>query len=259
VRIIEAFRTGASRSAPTGLPIAENVRFRFRAPNSDPDIEAFQYFDAMTEHHLETTVSGRYLVELPKGDGPFPLLAGFHGYGQTAEEELALLRQIPGSDGWILLSIEALHPFINARGQPGASWMTRRDRERRIAENERYVDAVISRVMAELPVDGRLVIHGFSQGAGMACRAAVPGRQAVTAVMLLGGDIPPELDDLARMRAVHIGRGDSDHFYRRIQLDSDVARLREAGIEPSVCEYAGGHGPNDEYFEAAGRFLAGMG
>jgi len=212
----------------------------------------------MSEHHLETTISGRYLVEVPDGEGPFPLLAGFHGYGQTAEEELALLHQISGSDRFARCSIEALHPFINSKGQPGASWITRCDRELRIAENVRYVDAVIGRVMAELPVDGRLVLHGFSQGAGMACRAAVLGRHAVSAVMLLGGDIPPELDDLARMRAVHLARGERDHFYRQKQFGSDVTRLQKAGIEPVVSLYDGGHAPTDEYFEAAGRFLAAM-
>ncbi|ACF12351.1 phospholipase/Carboxylesterase [Chlorobaculum parvum NCIB 8327] len=212
----------------------------------------------MSEHHLETTISGRYLVEVPDGDGPFPLLAGFHGYGQTAEDELELLRKIPCSEPFVLCAIEAQHSFINSKGQPGASWMTRRDRELRIAENVRYVDAVIGRVMAELPVDGRLVLHGFSQGAGMACRAAVLGRHAVSAVMLLGGDIPPELNDLAKLHAVQIGCGSNDHFYRKQQLDSDVTRLREAGIDPTVCEYAGGHVPTDDYFKAAGRFLTMM-
>jgi predicted esterase len=212
----------------------------------------------MNEHHLETTVSGRYLLESPDGSGPFPLLAGFHGYGQTAEDELKLLRQIPGSDGWIRLSIEALHPFINSKGQPGSSWMTRRDRELRIAENVRYVDAVIGRVMQKLPVDGRIVLHGFSQGASMACRAAVPGCHPVAGVMLLGGDIPPELDDLARMRTVHIGRGERDQIYTQKHFDSDVIRLRGAGIEPMVSQFRGGHGPTAEYFEVAGRFLGGM-
>ncbi|MGC8774040.1 MAG: alpha/beta hydrolase [Chlorobaculum sp.] len=212
----------------------------------------------MQEHHLETTVSGRYLVESPDGVGPFPLLAGFHGYGQTAEDELELLRNIPGSGGWIRLSIEALHPVINAKGQPGASWMTRRDRERRIAENVRYVDAVIGKVREKLPHDGRLVMHGFSQGAGMASRAALLGRHAVNAVMLLGGDIPPELDDLGRMGNVHLGRGDHDHLSPQKLFDSDVIRLRDAGIDPAIMLFRGGHGPTGGYFEDAGRFLGGM-
>ena len=214
---------------------------------------------SMQEHHIETTVSGRYLLEAPEGVGPFPLLAGFHGYGQSADDELELLRSIPGSERWIRLSIEALHPFINAKGQPAASWMTRRDRELRIAENVRYVDAVIERVMAELPLDGRLVLHGYSQGAGMACRAALLGRHPVTGVLLLGGDIPSEHDDLARMRAVHLARGENDHFYPKKHFENDLQRLRDNGIEPSLTLFHGGHAPTSDYFEAAGRFLDGIG
>jgi predicted esterase len=212
----------------------------------------------MQEHHLEITVSGRYLVEVPDGDGPFPLLAGFHGYGQKAEDSLALLGSIPTSSGWIRLSIEALHPFINVKGEPGASWMTRCDRELRIAENVRYVDSVIEQVMATLPVDGRLVVHGFSQGAGMACRAALLGSHAVAGVMLLGGEIPPEFNDLERMRVVHLGRGDYDHFYPKKHFENDLRRLRDACIEPSQSIFQGGHAPSDDYFAAAGQFIAGI-
>ncbi|HHE32166.1 MAG TPA: phospholipase [Chlorobaculum parvum] len=209
----------------------------------------------MSEHHLETSVSGRYLVEAPDGESLFPLLVGFHGYGQTAEDELELLREISRSEPFVLCSIEALHPFINPKGQPGASWMTRRDRKLRIAENVCYVDAVIGILINKLAFDGRLVLHGFSQGVGMACRTAVLGRHAVSAVMFLGGDIPPELTDLALMRAVHLGRGDCDSLYPQKRFEADVVRLREGGIKPRVSLYDGGHYPNGEYFEDAERFL----
>jgi predicted esterase len=146
---------------------------------------------AMQEHRIETSVQGRYLVRKPSGGGQVPLLAGFHGYGQTAEDELALLGSIRGSDRWLLCSIEALHPFYNTRGEAGSCWMTSRDRELRIAENIRFVDAVLDRIRASCPAGGPLVLHGFSQGAGMACRAALLGRHPSSALMLLGGDIPP--------------------------------------------------------------------
>lgn len=212
----------------------------------------------MQEHHIETTVRGRYLLDLPAGDGSFPLLVCFHGYGQKADDQLALLRSIPGSGRFILCSIEALHPFINVKGVPGASWMSGQDRELRITENVSYVDAVIGRVMESQPVDGRLVMHGFSQGANMACRAALLGRYTVDAVMLLGGDIPGELDRLDRMQVLHIAHGDRDHIYTRKRLDADLSRLRADGLQPSLTIYSGGHYPTDEYYEAAGRFLAAM-
>jgi predicted esterase len=210
----------------------------------------------MQEHHIETAVSGRYLVEAPAGVGPLPILAGFHGYGQTGEEEMDLLRQIPGSGSWARCSVEALHPFMNVRGNPGSCWMTRRDRELRIAENVHYVDAVLDRVMHDYPIGGTLVLHGFSQGAGMACRAALLGRHPASAVMLLGGDVPPELDRLERMRMVHLARGDRDRLYPQERFEADGERLRDAGVLLSVSSFTGSHGPTGDYFEDACRFLA---
>ena len=43
--------------------------------------------DTMTEHTIETRTHGRYLVA-PAGAPDAPLLVGFHGYSETAEEEL---------------------------------------------------------------------------------------------------------------------------------------------------------------------------
>jgi predicted esterase len=208
----------------------------------------------MRHHHIRTEVSGRYLVDAPEGDGPFPLLAGFHGYGQTAEAQMELLRRIPGSERRVCCSIEALHPFMNKKGEPGASWMTRRDRELRIEENVGYVDAVLDAVRRDFP-ESVLVLHGFSQGAGMACRAAMLGRHDVAGVMVLGGDIPPELGDLRRMGRVQLARGERDRFYTMERLEADRARLFDAGLSPDVVTFRGSHGPTGEYFVEAGRFL----
>jgi predicted esterase len=209
----------------------------------------------MLEQHIETTVSGRYLVETPAGDGPFHILAGFHGYGQTAEDQMELLRQIPGSEHWLCCSIEALHPFMNVKGDPGSCWMTRRDRDLRIAENVRYADAVLDRIKHDHSVTGTLVLHGFSQGVAMACRAAMLGKHAASGVMLLGSEIPPELEALGRMGNVHLGRGDSDRFYPQEKFQADTARLRDAGVLVEAIRYHGGHSPTADYLASAGRFL----
>ena len=213
----------------------------------------------MPEQHIETTVSGRYLIEAPVGEGPLRILAGFHGYGQTAEEEMELLRQMQGSDNWLRCSIEALHPFMNVKGDPGACWMTRRDRDLRIAENVRYIDAVLERVMQDYPVSGTLVLHGFSQGVAMASRVAMLGKHSVSGVMLLGSELPPELDALGRMGKVHLGRGDSDRFYPQEKFEADTVRLREADVPVELIRYHGGHSPEEDYFVSAGRFLQAIG
>ncbi len=205
--------------------------------------------------HVQTSISGRYLVRVPSGGGSFPLLVGFHGYGQTAENHLEVLQRIPGADNWICCAVQALHPFYPRPQTIGACWMTSQDRQLRIEENIRYVDLVVAGIRNECPADQILVYNGFSQGTGMACRAAISGEHTPAGVMLHGGDIPPELDDLHRMGRVLIARGRSDRIYRRDRWDSDLSRLENCRLTTTRCEFDGGHEVSEAWLKAAGVFL----
>lgn len=211
---------------------------------------------AVAAYTIQVPVHGRYLLRMPETGASSPLLAGFHGYGETAEDEMARLEAIGGASGYCLCAIEALHPFLTPKGVSGASWMTSKERDLRIEENVGYVDEVLSSLLDSGRISGNLVLHGFSQGAGMACRTAVIGRHAVTGVMLLGGDIPPELDWLERMRRVHLARGRRDPLYAEERFVRDAGRLRDAEVACSQVTFAGGHGANEEYYRSAADFLA---
>src|SRR5687768_6424774 len=141
----------------------------------------------MTMHlrHIQTTVHGRVAFE---ERDPDCLIVGFHGYGETAEIHLAELQRTAGAGEWSLAAVQALHPFYSKGGTViGANWMTSLDRELAIADNVAYV----RRVVTELPPAKTLVFLGFSQGAAMAARAAA--EIPATGLLLLGGDIPPDV------------------------------------------------------------------
>jgi predicted esterase len=205
--------------------------------------------------HISTQVHGRCLVHAPDGHGQFPLLIGFHGYGQQAEDVLTMLLDIPGSRNWLCCSIQALHAFYSRRGVVGASWMTSQDRELRIQENVRYVNAGVAQLRQTHPVTDTLVYFGFSQGTGMACRAAVLGEYPPAGIMLLGGDIPPDLENLQRMSRVLIGRGTHDQLYPQKTWEQDVARLKQSKLHIQVCEFDGSHELGNGYKQAAADFL----
>src|SRR5262245_21301945 len=98
----------------------------------------------MLTHTIPTTTHGRYLVDRPAGDGPFPLLVGFHGYKESAEHMLAELVRIRGARGWLLASVQALNRFYDRdNAKVIAGWMTRQDREFAIADNIAYVASVV--------------------------------------------------------------------------------------------------------------------
>lgn len=210
----------------------------------------------MPEHHfIKTVVSGRYVIRKPSSETPGNLLVGFHGYGQVAENELAILEGIAGTSDWICCSVEALHPFYQGKGMVGANWMTSRNRELMIEENVSYVNAVIHELYNRYPLEGNLVYHGFSMGAAMAVRAALLGSHQHAAVMLLGGNIPPEHEKLEKLGKVHIARGNTDRLYTRKEFERDRKRLESSGVPFEDCCFQGGHEASGKYLESAGVFL----
>ncbi|HVT57282.1 MAG TPA: phospholipase [Thermoanaerobaculia bacterium] len=206
---------------------------------------------------LPATIHGRYLLEAPAEPAGCPLLVGFHGYGENAERHLAELRRIPGASHWALCAIQALHPFYNREGEVIASWMTRLDREQAIADNVGFVASVVTRLRQELPGPSCLVYLGFSQGAAMAYRAAALAGHSCQGVIVLGGDVPPELalGELAGFPPVLLGRGSSEEWYDAAKMEHDVLLLRGKGVEIHPLIFAGGHEWTDEFRAAAGRFL----
>jgi len=184
------------------------------------------------------------------------MIVGFHGYGETAEDELRRLQTIPGLDHWAVVSIQGLHQFYRrSTDEVVASWMTRQNRELAIADNIAYVQNVVNTLSQDSP--STLVLSGFSQGVAMAFRAAVGLNQPVTAVIACGGDIPPELEPnaLARIPTVLIGRGVRDEWYTSEKQAADEERLRAAGVAVQSVVVNASHEWTAEFSEISSKFL----
>jgi dienelactone hydrolase len=195
---------------------------------------------------IPVRVHGRYVVR----DGPPErLFVGFHGYAQTAEKHLEDVEPIPGLDAWTVVCIQGLNRFYVGRSiETGAGWMTRQDRELAIADNIDYVRAVV----AALPPAKTIVVEGFSQGAAMAYRAAA-SLDRVAGIVILGGDIPPDVD--GPLPPLLIGRGADDDWYTDEKFKKDLSSLAgRARVETAVAP--GRHEWTDAFRSAAGEFLS---
>lgn len=209
------------------------------------------------EHTIESRTHGRYLVS-PGSAQNAPLLVGFHGYGEAADEELQRLLSIPGIDRWTILSIQGLHQFYRKQGSAiAASWMTRQNRELAIEDNIEYVNNVIRVVREEYSATGPLVLTGFSQGVAMTFRAATTSSFPVAGVIVCGADIPPELDAqaLQRIPVVLIGRGVRDEWYTAEKFESDKQRLRDADISVRTSILDAAHDWTPAFSEASAELL----
>lgn len=206
---------------------------------------------------IATLIHGRYLLEVPPQVDGAALLVGCHGYGENAERHLEEIRRIPGASRFVLCAVQALHPFYNRTGEVIASWMTRQDRDQAILDNVRFVSSVVAQVKKDLPVSERLVYLGFSQGAAMAYRAAAGCGHACQGLIVLGGDVPPELErrDLSGFPPVLLGRGSSEEWYDAAKMEHDVELLRSKRVDVRPVVFQGGHEWTDEFRAAAGEFL----
>ena len=215
---------------------------------------------AHSVHTIEARAHGRYLVRVPAGPPPWPLLVGFHGYAEAAADHLAALTAIPGTEEWLLVAIQALHPFYARREERVvASWMTRDDREHAIADNVDYVERVLDRVSQEHQTRPTLVFSGFSQGGAMAYRAAAHYR--ADGLIILASDVPPDV--IAHRRVplppILIGRGVKDDWYKEARQASDVAALARIGASVEACVFDGGHEWTDTFRVSAAAFLRRVG
>lgn len=213
----------------------------------------------VTAHSIAARVHGTYWVHATTPPPP-PLLIGFHGYGESAERHLAELVKTPGIDDWTVATVQALHPFYTRTQEVVASWMTRFDRERAIADNTQYAVDVAAELRARLG-EGPLVFAGFSQGAAMAFRAAAGWlRQGgrVDGVIALGGDVPPDVADagLSDFPPVLLGGGRREEWYTPAKLEKDRALLAVSGVDVQTVAYDGGHEWTDEFRGFVGEFLA---
>ncbi len=213
----------------------------------------------MIARTIEVVTHGRYLVEPPTVPGAAATVVAFHGYGEAAEQALDRLRAMRDADRRLLVAVQGLNRFYQRRtDEVIAGWMTRQDRELAIADNLEYVRRVVDAVAAEWRTSGAIVFAGFSQGTAMAFRAAAASPLRVDAVIAVGGDIPPEIDDAGLRRAarVLICRGHSDAWYTSDKLAADAWRLRRADVDTRLVEFDGGHEWGEPVVAAVDEFLA---
>ena len=204
--------------------------------------------------NVAARIHGRVLVR--EAADAVAIVAGFHGYMENAEIQMARLEALPTSDRATLVSVQGLNRFYRGRSQDVvAGWMTRQDREAMIADNIAYCDRAIElAARPELP----FFTLGFSQGVAMAFRAATRGRRRAVGVVAVGGDVPPELlqDATITFPAVLLARGEEDEWYTSAKLEADASALRARHTAVETLVYPGRHEWTAEVAAAASRFLS---
>lgn len=208
----------------------------------------------MVTKTISARTHGRYLVDI--GDHSRATLVGFHGYKENASTQMDVLRRIAGNRSLGLVSIQALHRFYSRGSDVVASWMTKEDRERAIADNVEYVGTVLTAIADEFGIARPLVYIGFSQGVAMAYRTAALVQRPCDAIVALAGDLPPDVAPLAAsLPKILIGRGTEEEWYTADKAAKDLEVFRGAGVGVVEHVFEGGHLWTPAFIEKSAAFI----
>ncbi len=143
-------------------------------------------------HHIETKKTGRFFTLGNLGSQTNHIWLVLHGYGQLGEFFIRNFKIINNEENFIIAP-EALSRFYlnETAGRTGASWMTKEDREYEIKDYLHYLDTVMNSL--EIPVNCKIHVLGFSQGAATACRWAMHTEKPINTLISWAGFFPPDM------------------------------------------------------------------
>lgn len=190
-----------------------------------------------------------------------PLFVLVHGYAQPQTTFEAYARRIAPAEAWILLP-EGPSTFHRRRGLPpeergvARAWIGTLEREPEDVRNSALIHSAIDTALAQTPIDPqRIVIAGYSQGAGVASRAALDRPERFCGLAgLAGGITSPWRDRLGVLNAMKVLwiTGTEDASYPPAYIEPLIAAFRAHEVPIRHEALSQGH----DLLEAAGPLLA---
>ena len=202
------------------------------------------------EHHIRISRQARYFT-FGSAEGAQDIWIVCHGYAQLARRFIEGFANIAVT-GRLIVAPEGLHRFyIDPPPAPatqrrvGATWMTREDRERDIADYVDYLDALVSEMSAAAP-GARVRVLGFSQGTATVLRWAVRATRAPQDLIIWAGEVPTDVDWPMGARrlaqtAIHAVHGTRDEMVSRAGFLRNLQTLDAVGLSYQMHEFDGGH------------------
>jgi predicted esterase len=198
-------------------------------------------------HHITVPRTARYITqgEIESASEVWFVL---HGYSMLAASFLRWFEPV-ARPGRLVVAPEALsRSYHEEKGirRVGASWMTKEDRDAEIEDYVRYLDLMAARVLAGVPAEPRVEVHGFSQGTATACRWVAFGNRPASRLMLWSGLVPPDLPldrygPVLNRAGLEMAFGNRDTYIPAADVDREQARLAAAGLTPRFHRFDGGH------------------
>jgi predicted esterase len=170
-----------------------------------------------------------------------------HGYGQLAA--FFIRKFIPfASEERLFIAPEGTnHSYLkDFQGRVGANWMTSYQRETAIANNHRYLNQMMKKVLSTFEQAPRFHVLGFSQGAATATRWASQWEGSLDSLVLWGGGFAHDLAlEVAKEKfastEVILVHGLEDELITEESKKRQEELLLELGKPLKLLTFSGGH------------------
>lgn len=214
---------------------------------SDAPPVALSFMQNSIKHSLLVHRTTRYFTLNPITSNTKHVWIVFHGYGQLGEYFVRHFRHLDPKEHAII-ALEGLSRFYvdGLSGRVGASWMTSEDREDEIADQGRYINAVLHDLGIDPSTEKRLTVLGFSQGTAAAVRWMVKNDVCASRLIIWAGqlphDVPPEkLKSLLADVKVDFCIGTKDEYISKAQVDERMGQLHALLPQLQVHWFDGKH------------------
>lgn len=214
----------------------------------------------MKSHNIQTTKTARYYTLGELTDSIEEIVFVFHGYAQLAKDFILNFESIQSSSR-LIVAPEGLNKFYikGIRGNVGASWMTKEDRENEINDYINFLNNIYSKYSSQVSDKIKITLFGFSQGCATASRWFVNSNFNNAELILWGSFIPPDID-YEKLRSklktnLKIIIGDEDEFIPedRIKLGEEILKKKKINYE--LIKYPGKHDVQPGLFNQLKLFL----
>lgn len=197
----------------------------------------------MGEHFVTVGKSARVVVWGNPATAEEVVLA-LHGYGQLTTYFARHFEALAHANRAFIIP-EGLNRFYleGTSGRVGATWMTREERLRDIADNTAYLNQLL--VHFEVNPVARITVFGFSQGVATACRWMV-GQNRVKRAIWWAGTLPPDVEWNSGQHGmtgvdITVVVGTEDPYFGGSEPHALTQLLREAQLPYTFLTFQGGH------------------
>lgn len=178
-----------------------------------------------------------------------------HGYGQLAEFFVRKFKSLFSSEILFIAPEGTNYNYLEGfQGRVGANWMTKYERETAIANNHRLLDKLIGSFLERYPLQPKIHVLGFSQGAATATRWASQWEGKVETLVLWAGGFALDLNleeakgKFSETKLI-LALGDNDEMITSENLQKQEELISRLGKDLQRFTYTGGHELDPELLE----------